>query len=313
LNSETTRQDVRWSDLKILITGGSGFIGRHICQRLCDEGAEVHATSRQAQVRVKGGPVWWQADVADMAQARRIFTAVKPHIVFHFVGCVSASPDFELVLPTYHSLLTSTVNVLLMAAQSGCARIILPGSFTEPAPGKDDPIPGSPYAAAKWASSTYGRMFHMLYKTPAVIVRPFMTYGPAQAPTKLIPSVTLALLRGEVPKVSSGKTKADWVYITDVIDGLLRAATIPAIEGRTIDLGTGSLVSVRDVVIRLVQLAQTDIDVLFGALPDRPAENEVRANTAIASELLGWTASTSLQSGLRQTFDWFRAHAMVDD
>jgi UDP-glucose 4-epimerase len=125
--------------------------------------------------------------------------------------------------------------------------------------------------------------------------------------------VTLAVLRGEAPKVSSGKTKADWVYITDVIDGLLRAANIPAIEGRTIDLGTGSLVSVRDVVIRLVQLAQTNIDVLFGALPDRPAENEVKANTAIASELLGWAASTSLQSGLRQTFDWFRAHAMADD
>jgi len=308
-----TRQEVRWSDLKILITGGTGFIGRHMCQRLCDEGAEVHATSRQAQVRVQGGPVWWQADIADIAQARRIFTTVKPHIVFHLVGSVSASPDFDLVLPTYHSLLTSTVNILLMAAKSDCARIILPGSYTEPAPGKDEPIPGSPYAAAKWASSTYGRMFHMLYKTPAVIVRPFMTYGPGQAPSKLVPSVTLALLRGEAPKVSSGKTKADWVYITDVIDGLLRAATIPAIEGRTIDLGTGSLVSVRDVVIRLVKLAQTDIDVLFSALPDRPAENEFSANTAIASELLGWTALTSLESGLRQTFDWFRAHTRLDD
>ena len=98
-----------------------------------------------------------------------------------------------------------------------------------------------------------------------------------------------------------------------MIDGLLREATIPAIEGRTIDLGTASLVSVRDAVIRLVKLAQTDIDVLFGALPNRQAENEFSANTAIASELLGWTALTSLENGLRQTFDCFRAHARLDD
>jgi UDP-glucose 4-epimerase len=312
LTSESTRQQMRWSDLKVLITGASGFIGHHLCRRLYDEGSEVHATSRRTRASVPGGPVWWQADMADAAQARRIFTTVEPHIVFHLAGSVGARPDLDLVLPTYHSLLTSTVNVLLMAAETGCARVVLAGSLTEPMTGERDGIPASPYAAAKWASSAYGRMFQMLYGTPVVIVRPFMTYGPAQAPTKLIPSVALSLLRGAAPKVSSGKTKADWVYIDDVVDGFLRAARKPGIEGRTIDLGTGTLVSVRDVVTRLVNVAQTHIEALFGALPDRPAENEFVADTATASELLGWTATTPLDSGLRQTFDWFRAHATAE-
>ena len=68
-------------------------------------------------------------------------------------------------------------------------------------------------------------MFHSLYRTPVVILRPFMVYGPAQAASKFIPSVTLSLLRGEAPKLSSGRWKADWVYVGDVIEGFLAATT----------------------------------------------------------------------------------------
>jgi len=302
-------QDLRWCDLKILIIGGSGFIGSHLCRRLYDKGSEVHATSRYQRESSASDFMWWQADTADLAAARRVLRSTRPDIIFHLAGAVGAAPDLALVLPTYHSLLTSTVNVLVTATELGCRRIFLAGSFTEPKLGEVEPIPASPYGAAKWMSTAYGRMFHCLYQTPVVNLRPFMTYGPAQASTKLIPSVTLSLLRGEAPKLSTGKTKADWVYITDVIDAFLRAVTTPAIEGKSIDLGTGTLFSVRDVVDRLVNIADTNVQPLFGALPDRPAENEVAANTAVASELLEWKATTSLESGLRQTFEWFKAQA----
>ena len=247
--------------------------------------------------------------MADLTTARRVLAAIRPNIVFHLAGSVGAAPDFELVLPTYHSLLTSTVNVLVAATELGCRRIFLIGSFTEPKPGEVEPTPQSPYGAAKWMSAAYGRMFYSLYQTPVVNLRPFMTYGPAQASSKLVPSVTLSLLRGEAPKLSSGRTKADWVYIADVIDAFVRAATAPGIDGKSIDLGTGSLVSIRGVVDRLVKITGSQLQPLFGALPDRPGENEVAANTSTASELLGWSATTSLESGLRQTVEWFKAQA----
>jgi nucleoside-diphosphate-sugar epimerase len=303
-------RNVLWSEMKVLVTGGSGFIGSHLCRRLCDEGSEVHATSRDRHESSASGPIWWQADMADLGAARGVLAATRPQVIFHLAGAVGAAPDRALVLPTFHSLLTSTVNVLVKATDLGCRRIFLVGSFTEPSPAEVEPTPGSPYGAAKWMSTAYGRMFHRLYQTPVVNLRPFMTYGPAQAPTKLIPSVALSLLRGEAPKLSSGKTRADWVYIADVIDAFMRAATAPGIEGKSIDVGTGCLVSVRDVVDRLVNIVDADVEPLFGALPDRPAENEVAANTAPASELLGWKASTSLESGLRQTFEWFKAQGL---
>src|SRR5262249_45493034 len=161
---------------------------------------------------------------------------------------------------------------------------------------RPNPGPSSPYAAAKWAASGYGRMFQSLFQTPVVILRPFMVYGPAQAPTKLIPSVILSLTRGSVPRISSGKRMADWVYVSDVIDGFLTAATAPEIEGKTIDLGSGRLVAVRGIVERLVAIVGSNVDPEFGAVPDRPSENETVADTAGASAMLGWAPTVPLET-----------------
>lgn len=301
------RQGYPWPGQKVLITGGSGFLGSHLCQRLCDAGSEVHATSRRQQPVGRGNPTWWLADTADAGVARHVLSAVKPDIVFHLAGSVGASPELQLVLPTYQSLLTSTLNLLLAAAELGCRRIVLTGSLTEPRPDAREPVPSSPYAAAKWAAGAYARMFHALYGTPTVVVRPFMTYGPAQDPHKLVPYVVLSLLKGEAPRLTSGRWKADWVYVADVIDGLLAAATSPGIEGETIDLGTGTLTSTRTVVECVVKCFGGPIEPDFGALPDRPAENEIAADTVIAATKLGWRATTSLEGGLQQTVDWYRA------
>jgi nucleoside-diphosphate-sugar epimerase len=289
----------------VLVTGGAGFIGSHLCRRLCEAGHEVHATSRRNLPRTPGGPTWWEADLADLPRAREIFAAVKPDTVFHLAGAVGAQARVDLVLPTYHSLLTSTVNVLVLAQEHQCKRVILAGSFTEPAPGRH-PTPGSPYGAAKWACAGYGRMFHALFSTPVVILCPFMTYGPGQAPAKLVPYVIRSMLGGTAPDLASGRTRADWVYISDIIDGFVIAATAPGIVGATIDLGSGILTSARTVVEHIA--AQFDVRIApnFGVLPDRPSETAVAADTGPALAALGWKATTSLESGLRQTVAWYR-------
>ena len=152
-------------------------------------------------------------------------------MVFHLAGAVGASPDLELVLPTFHSLLTSTSTCWWPRREVGCRRIVFSGSLTEPVTGSGT-TPQSPYAAAKWAASCYGRMFHSLYDAPVVILRPSMSYGPGQAAAKLVPSVTLSLLRGERPMLASGKARLDWVYISDVIDGFVAARPRQELKAR---------------------------------------------------------------------------------
>ncbi|GJL60503.1 MAG: NAD-dependent dehydratase [Nitrospirales bacterium] len=295
-----------WKTRTVMVTGASGFLGSHLCRHLLTRGGEVHAISRSPQDRQKGGPIWWQSNLEDFGAVRRLFESIKPDVIFHLSGLVSGIQNRELVLPTFHSLLTSTVNLLTIATERGCQRIVLAGSLNEP-PDDRESIPSSPYAAAKWASSGYGRMFHALYGTPVVIVRTFMTYGPGQETRKLIPTVALSLLKGESPKLSSGKWKADWIYVDDVIEGFLAAAHVSQIEGTTVDLGSGTLVTVRELVERLVEVVGRGAQPLFGALPDRVLEPARKAEVLQTFEKLGWKPKVSLKSGLQQTVEWYRA------
>src|SRR5690606_13796615 len=155
-----------------------------------------------------------------------------------------------------------------------------------------------PYAAAKWASSGYARMFAALYDLPVVTARIFMTYGPAQPDrNKLIPYVTDCLLRGDAPKLTSGERLVDWVYVDDVVEGLLASALEPAAAGQTVDLGSGELVPIRTVVEHLVRIARPEATPEFGALPGRPMEHSRVADVAASRALIGWSPTTSLADG----------------
>jgi nucleoside-diphosphate-sugar epimerase len=169
-----------------------------------------------------------------------------------------------------------------------------------------DAVPSSPYAIAKWAGTAYARMFNKLYRTPVVILRPFMTYGPGQHREKIIPHVIESLSLGRSPQLSSGQWKSDWVYVDDVIDGFVLAAARPSIEGCTFDLGSGTLASTREVVQRLIALIRPQVEPSFGALRDRPEEQVRAADIASAREILGWEPNTSLDEGLARTVRWYQ-------
>lgn len=289
-----------------MVTGATGFLGSPLCRRLRNEGAEIYATSRGAHKDAGECFRWLQVDLSDISMTRRMLLEIKPDVIFHLSGLATADRALELVLPTLHSLLVSTVNLLTAAAEINAPRIVLAGSLQEPIPDHTEPIPSSPYAAAKWASSAYGRMFCRLYAVPVVNLRVFQTYGPGQDIRKLIPYVILALLREQGPELSNGTWQADWIYIDDVISGLVAAAQIGNVPERTIDLGSGSLVSVRDIVDHLVRLTGSRAAPTFGVFPDRPLEQVRVANVAEAQSALGWTPMVSFSEGLRRTVAAYR-------
>jgi nucleoside-diphosphate-sugar epimerase len=274
---------------------------------LVECGAEVHAISRSSENSPSKNLRWWQVDLEDFVATRDLFSRVKPDVIYHLSGHVTADPDIRQVLPTFRSLLLTTVQLLTIATELGCRRVVLTASLTEPQTGQVDSPPSSPYGAAKWMSNVYGRMFHNLYHAPVVIVRPFMVYGPNQNQTKLVPYSIRSLIRGEQPRLASGEWRADWIYVDDVTEGLLAAGEVAGIEGSTIDLGSGQLVKVEAIVRQIVGLLGSSIEPHFGALPDRPSEEIRVADLGHTLRVLGWQPRTSLCEGLRRTVDWHSA------
>lgn len=280
----------------ILVTGASGFIGAHLCSRLISRGVRVHAVSRHPQSSGNANFLWSQADLGDLTAVREVFRSARPNIIFHLASRVVGARDVGVVLPTFYDNLASTVHLLTVAAETGCERVVLASSSEEPQEIDSSTFACSPYAAAKWASSIYGRMFYELFQLPVVMPRIFMTYGPDQKDMqKLVPFVIRQLLRGESPKLSSGRRLADWIYVDDVVEGLLRAAVSPGIEGCAFDLGSGSLLSVRAIVEQILEIVGVSAEPAFDALPDRPFEQERAANTSFLMNRLGYQPGTSLK------------------
>jgi len=293
-----------------LVTGASGFIGAHLCRRLEALGMTVHGVSRTPR---QGGFVskWWQLELDDSAKTRSLVDTVAPDIIFHLASFVSGKRELGCVLPALHSNFLSTVNLLVGATESDCPRIVLTGSLEEPEGDIESAVPASPYAAAKGAASAYARMFHALYRTPVVTARLFMVYGPDQKDhTKLVPYVTLSLLNNQAPELMSGSREVDWVYVDDVVDAYLALASREGIEGETIDVGSGKLVSVRAVVEQIAATVGPQVQPVFGGVADRPMERVRVADIARAFDVSGWRPKTLLKDGIASTVDWYREHIL---
>jgi UDP-glucose 4-epimerase len=289
-----------------LVTGASGFIGSRLAARLLEADANVHAVSRSERTSVDVR--WWAADVCDTEAARTLIRTVKPDFIFHLASHVTGSRGVDAVLPTLHANFLSTVNILLAATEVGCKRVVLAGSLEEPDGEDREPVPVSPYAAAKFAANAYGRMFHSLHGLPVVTLRIFMVYGPAQPDeTRLVPYVITSLLRGESPELSAGTRPVDWVYLDDVVEALFASATTEGVLGKTLDVGSGMLTPVRAVVEEIVRLMRPSAEPRFGAVPDRPNERILAADVERTQALLGWTPRTPLSRGLAATVDWYTA------
>jgi UDP-glucose 4-epimerase len=289
----------------VLVTGASGFIGGRLCDRLIEDGIEVHAVSRQE--RTGDDVEWWRVDLSDAQATHQLVAGVEPDMVFHLAGLPSASRDLALVLPTLRHNLVASVNLMVAAAAVGGARVILAGSLEEDMEPGESAIPSSPYAASKQAASAYARMLNALHGLPVVIARIFMVYGPGQTDAaKLIPYLVESLLQGETPQLGSGGRPVDWVYVDDVVDALVTIADRRGLEGDTIDIGSGELVTIRSLAEQVATIIGTDITPAFARHPARERETVCSADAARTRAMIGWRAQTPLGQGLRQTVDWHR-------
>lgn len=292
---------------RVLITGATGFLGARLCRELVDRNNEVHALCRPGS----GAPLApvrpWECALDDHAKIRDLLLAVKPDLVFHLAGFTSASREMNAVLPAFQVNLVATVNLLTAFAETGGERIVLAGSFEEPS--SEDDAPSSPYAASKWAGTGYARMFEHLYQTPVTVARIFMAYGPGQRDTKkLVPYTILSALRGVHPQISSGTRQVDWIYVDDVVSGLIALGEAEGVDSKGVDLGTGILTTVREIVEKISNKIDPVLRPVVGGVHDRPDEQVRPAELERTKSLLGWRPKVGLEEGLQRTIEHYREH-----
>ncbi len=289
----------------VLVVGATGFIGRHLVRRLAEAGAEVWTTGLPGEEPPPGTARHSPLDIRDAQSVSALVRRCQPQIVFHLaaVGVTDPAVDPALALAVNGG---GTVNLLQALREQGAERVVLAGTCyeygtREAAEGLD---PFNPYGASKVAAWAFGRMFWRAYGLPVVTARPFQVYGPGQPPHTLVPAAIRAALSGDDFSMTPGEQQRDWIYVQDVVGGLMAASSAPGIEGKSLDLGTGKTHSVRQVVERIWEMSGARGRILPGSLPYRPGEvMHLAADADRTARLTGWRAAVGLEEGLRRTID----------
>lgn len=304
----------------ILITGGAGFIGAHLTRRLLEAGARVHLIVRPGtdlrrlagmmdQVSIHRG------DLLDAGEVREVVTNVRPRWIFHLAVRRGHPRTPEERLELLRSSLMGTAHVLEAARYVGIARLIHIGSSLEYGPypraiRERDPLrPTTDRGVAKATASLLVAFYARAFGLPAVILRPFYVYGPGEPPEQLIPTLLRAALTGEEVRLTAPGYRHDFVFVEDVAEACLRAATRSVRPGEAFNIGTGIQWTNEEVAAWVEFITGRSLRLRIGAHPPSPPDTSCWvADIRKAQRRLQWSPRWDLPAGLRRTLEWIHRH-----
>jgi len=253
-------------------------------------------------------------DLRDREAVDRAIAAIRPHVIYHLAahGAYSTQQDQQKIFATN---IDGTVNLVAACARSGFRMMVNIGSSSEygpkPGPIREDASlePNSYYAVAKAAATHYCRHVALSRGLPIITLRPFHVYGPWEEPSRLVPTLALALLDGKLPPLVASATARDFVYVDDMVDACLLAAARPDRSGEVLNIWTGTQSTLRDVVDISLTLSGVRAVPDWGSMPPRSWDTTAWvADPGRATSLLNFTARHDLRSGLARTLSWFDDH-----
>ncbi|HEY6420949.1 MAG TPA: SDR family NAD(P)-dependent oxidoreductase [Candidatus Binataceae bacterium] len=306
---------------KVLVTGGSGFIGHHLVRRLLADGASVGVIVRYGNVmkneRLRS--IWdrisiFEADVRNRGALEAV-RAFAPQIVFHLAAYNHVGASFLQVEECFDVNAKGTANVVdtfTTAEKIVCISTSEVYGMQREVPFVETmgPEPISPYAITKFAGELYCRLKQRENSGPSIVIlRPFNAFGPYQSSKAVIPELIMNCLLGRPVQTTEGKQTREFNYVGDLVDGMIRAAQhAERIEG-PINLGCGHDINISDLVMKIAKLTASKSKIEVGALRYRPTEIwRMYCDNSRATRELGWQPETTIDEGLRLSVEWFRRY-----
>ena len=314
-------EDAGW----VLVSGGAGFIGGHIAERLLDEGERVRvldnfSTGSRETVEAlasKGGARFEVAEcsLVDAAAVSEAMNGVT-HVV-HQAALPSVQRSIEDPVSSHEVNTTGTLHLLQAAKERRVRRFVFAGSSSVygdqgelPKRESMAPRPKSPYALGKQMGEAYCSLFHELYGTPTMTLRYFNVFGPRQNPDSqyaaVIPLFISALLSGEPPQIyGDGRQTRDFTYVSNVVDANMLALQGKGSDGAVMNVACGSRTSLLELLDDLRSIMETDLEPIF----QPPRQGDVRDSQAAIEEAernLGFVPRIGLREGLERTVAWFK-------
>lgn len=303
--------------MKFLVTGGAGFIGSHITERLLTDGHQVRildnfSTGKRENIPVSDAVSVIHGDVGDFTTVHEWMEGID--VVFHQAAIASVPETVGNPLGSERSNYRGTLNVLEAARRSDVKRVVFAcsaavyGDLPELPKTEDMPVrPLSPYAVDKLASEHACQVYTRLYGLETVSLRYFNVFGPRQDPSSpysgVISIFANRIRQGGQPVIygDGGQTR-DFVYVADVVEANIRASQSPDAAGQAINVATGSTVTINDLLRTVCRLQDRPF------APDYQAEREgdIRhscADISRARQLLDWEPRVAFESGLKQLFE----------
>jgi nucleoside-diphosphate-sugar epimerase len=299
---------------RALVTGATGFVGRHGLRPLAEQGFEVHAvTKRKPPAELADLAVWHRADLLDSAAAEATIDAARPSHLLH-LAWYAEHGDYWSSLENVRWV-EASLALLRRFGAAGGRRAVVAGTCAEydwsrsPLSERKTPLaPATLYGAAKHGLHVVAAALAARAGFELAWGRIFFLYGPGEDPRRLVASVARALARDERAPSSHGRQRRDFLHVEDVA-GAFAALVASDVTG-AVNIGTGTGVAIRELVGLIGELSGKPELVDIGALPARPDEPaELVAEVRRLRDEVGWMPSRSLEDGLRETLEWWRARA----
>lgn len=308
---------------KVLVTGGAGFIGSHLVERLVKSGCNVRVLDnfssgkKENLLDVLDKIELFVVDIRDRMKLNEAIKGVD--IIFHQAALRSVPASVDDPYSYNDVNVTGTMNILMAAVQEKVNRVIYASSSsvygdTVQMPEREEflPRPVSPYAASKLAGEFYCNVFSAIYDLVTVSLRYFNVFGPRQDPhskyASVVPAFALKMLKDEQPEIHGDGTQSrDFSYVANVVEANILAATVEdanAIKGQVFNIACGEEHSVMEIYECIKEILDKDIPVTYG--PRRKGDvRRTLADISKASRLLGYRPVVGFKEGLALTVDWF--------